>query len=264
MPQRCPYCGTSLEDATDEIRPGVRLCPTCGQEIEMASQAAPPPPPPPQGQAGVPTGTQAPTGPTEHTPAWELDGGFWLQKLWRTIWQVLLHPMLTFWAPGRMRQQYPLAFGLIIGTLGSVLGVFWDSLLKSGQAAVISPVLMVFIAPFGIILGLYLGAAIMHLFLMMVGAAKGGYTATFRVTGYSYAGYIFMVVPVVGGVVAAVWMIVVQIGGLAATHGTTRWRVVAAILIFIGVIVAIILAGALLVGCGAFLAQMGLEGGASN
>jgi endogenous inhibitor of DNA gyrase (YacG/DUF329 family) len=292
MQQTCPYCGTSMEDSADEIRPGVRLCPTCGQEVKMsgqsdsppqepgpvpspqeaqgsdAAQATPPPPPPPSGaandlanqsQAGSQTSEQAPSGPTLHTPAWELEGGFWLQKLWRTLWQVLLHPMLTFWAPGRMRQQYPLGFGLILGTLGSVLAVLWDALINSGETAALAPVMTVFIAPVGIIIGLYVGSGIMHLFLMIVGAARGGFTATFRVTGYSYAGYIFMFIPVLGGFVAAVWMMVVQIGGLAATHGVTRWRVVGAILLFLGVLLAIVVAGALLVGCGAFLAQMDID-----
>ncbi len=252
MNQPCPFCGTSVDDTSEEIRPGVRLCPTCGQEVDVSSQPETPPPPPPG------EGPQA--GPTELTPAWELDGGTWLEKMWRTIWQVALHPMLTFWAPGRMRQQYPLGFGLILGTFGSVIGVFWDSVLPFGGASAISPILMIFLAPIGILIGLYVGTAIIHLFLMMVGGAKGGFTATFRVTGYSYATYLFMAIPVLGSYVAIVWMLVVQIGGLAATHGVTRWRVVAAFLLFFGIVFLLVFLGALMVGVGAGLSEFSLEG----
>lgn len=265
MKQPCPFCGTDVDDSAEEIRPGVRLCPTCGQEVDEASQPpdpagqqagqVPPPPPPPgaDGQA------DAPAGPTEHTPAWELDGGFWLDKLWRTIWQVALHPMLTFWAPGRMRQQYPLGFGLILGTLGSVLSVFWDSIFRFGGAQPLSPILMVFLAPFGVIIGLYVGTAIIHLFLLIVRGGKGGFTATFRVAGYSYSTYIFMAIPVLGNYVAVVWMLVVQIGGLAATHGVTRWRVAAAFLIFFGVVFLLAFLGALLIGFGAGMGELDLH-----
>lgn len=291
MQQTCPYCGTALDQSSQEVRPGVWLCRTCGQEVNTAgqpespaqgpessqdprdvAQAPPPPPPPPgaaydtagQGQAGAQPGGQAPAGPSEHTPAWELDGGSWLQKLWRTIWQVLLHPMYTFWAPGRMRQQYPLGFGLIMGTAGSVINVVWDALINPSGTAFAAPIIVVFVAPIGILMGLYLGSGIMHLFLMMVGAARGGFISTFRVTGYSYAGYLFMAIPVLGGVVTAVWMLVVQVAGLAATHGVSRLRVVGAMLLFLGVILAIVAAGAMLVGCNALLAQMGLDGGKIN
>jgi hypothetical protein len=285
MNQPCPFCGTDVDDSSEEIRPGIRQCPTCGQKVDMNAQPAPPqepqpeqpahqeaqqdwsgeeqtgqaPPPPPPPGAGAQAEAQAQAGPTEHTPAWELDGGVWLEKMWKTIWQVALHPMLTFWAPGRMKQQYPLGFGLILGTFGSVLSVFWDSIFQLGGANPLSPILMIFLAPFGVLIGLYVGTAIIHLFLIIVRGATGGFTATFRVSGYSYATYIFMAIPVLGSYVAVVWMLVVQIAGLAATHGVTRWRVASALLLFFGVVLLLAFLGAMLIGFGAALTEMDLQ-----
>ena len=278
MNQPCPFCGSNVDDSSQEIRPGVRRCPTCGQEVDAAVQPQTPEqsigqtgqqdwadnqgagqtPPPPPG-AGAEPNAQAQAGPTEHTPAWELDGGVWLEKMWRTTWQVLLHPMLTFWAPGRMRQQYPLGFGLILGTFGSVLSVFWQSVFTFGEAQPLSPILMIFLAPFGVLIGLYVGAGIIHLFLIIVRGAKGGFTATFRVAGYSYASYIFMAIPVLGSYVAIIWMLVVQIAGLAATHGVTRWRVAASLLLFFGVVFMLFFMGAFMVGCGTELTELDLQ-----
>lgn len=259
MNQPCPFCGSNVDDSSEEIRPGVRRCPTCGQEVDEALRPQAPEqpadqagqqdwaggqgdgqtPPPPPG-AGAEPNAQAQAGPTEHTPAWELDGGVWLEKMWRTIWQVLLHPGLTFAAPGRMKQQYPLGFGLILGTFGSVLNAFWEQMIPLGEPLT-SPFLAIFLSPFIVIIGIYIGTAIMHLSLMIVGAAKGGFNATFRVAGYSYSGYIFMVIPILGIFVAIIWMLVVQVGGLAAAHGTTYGRAIGAMLLCFAAILVILL-----------------------
>lgn len=284
MQQNCPYCGTSVEDSSDEIRPGVRLCPTCGQEVKMsgqpdsppqgpgpvpspqeaqgndAAQATPPPPPPPSGaafggggssQSGSQTGAPAPSGPTEHTPAWEMDGGFWLQKLWRTIWQVLLHPVLTFSAPGRLTIGRPLLFAVTVAVacnlVGDLIGLLTiTNELDSNSLAASVVIFTVLIgspigSAIGTVLGLFIFAGIFHVFLMIFWAAKGGFVTTFRVLCYAIAVEIFIVVIsfswqlklwwllVLGGLVFMVWQMIVSVAGLAASHGTSRWRIVGAI-----------------------------------
>lgn len=277
MGAQCPYCGTSLPEQPNGAEGPNLQCPTCGQELSPADSREPPPTPPPPPQPSIGPGGQdedvksggiagtaeaepnSASGPTAHTPAWEFDGGSWLEKLWKTIWQVLLHPVLTFSAPGRLLKKYPLSFGLMVGTAGSVVGVFWEALLSGLKAAAIAPLAMVLIAPIGIILGIFVGAGITHLLLMLVGAARGGFAATFRVTGYSYAAYIFQAVPFLGGAVMAVWMLVVQVGGLAAAHGTTKWRVAAAMLIFMAIALVIVILFFVMTGVGENLTEYGLE-----
>ncbi|KMY67690.1 hypothetical protein AAU61_07295 [Desulfocarbo indianensis] len=268
----CPFCGTALPEGAGGTGEAPHLCPTCGQEIyqahEPAERTAQAPPLTAQGeeprQAGQSAGGEARTdqpadpvsGPTAHTPAWELEGGFWLEKLWKTIWQVLLHPVLTFSAPGRMQKKYSLGLAVIVGTAGNLLSVIWVDLLGDEEAMVVPLVAAVFLVPLGIVIGTFVGACITHLFLMLVRADRGGFPATFRVIGYSQAAQIMQAVPVLGMFASAIWGLVVQVGGLAAAHATTKWRVVASMLLAFALLLAIAVLFAVMVGLGAILPGM--------
>jgi hypothetical protein len=255
MPAKCVYCGAELPEQAD-----VKItCPVCdqeqpdqtadanqsglrqppepepgGPEFSAPPEAEPapddshsaPPPPPPQ------SGPDAPAGPTEHTPAWEQEGGFWLAKLWKTIWQVLLHPVLTFSASGRLHQQrFPLGFGMIMGVCSMVIDAVMNPYLPEFMQNRIPAFYIIILSPLVTIVTLYVVSGIMHLFLIMVGAARGGYVATFRVNAYSTSFAVFDIIPVIGKFIGMVWGLVVLIGGLSAAHGTTYGRVIGAMLL---------------------------------
>jgi hypothetical protein len=139
--------------------------------------------------------------------------------------------------PGALLYYVPLG----IAVAGANL--FW-SLLRGGveteQDAVlgeldlgraISPVLEFLFSPLILLLSLFLAAGVTHLLLRLFGGANRDYGFTTRVFAFAYSPQILGIVPVVGGVVGFVWMIVVAMIGLKEGHRTTMGRVAAAVLI---------------------------------
>lgn len=86
--------------------------------------------------------------------------------------------------------------------------------------------------PLMVILGQFLGAAITHLCLRVVGGANHSYETTFRVSCYSTGAVsVFQLLPILGPVLILLWGGVIQVIGLAAAHETGVVRVVFALLI---------------------------------
>jgi hypothetical protein len=89
-------------------------------------------------------------------------------------------------------------------------------------------------AAFGIVVGLFVGAAILHLFVLIVGAARtsaSGFEGTFRVAAYASTASLAQVIPFVGGLVALVWGMVLAVKGIQRMHRTTTGRAAAAVLL---------------------------------
>jgi hypothetical protein len=88
---------------------------------------------------------------------------------------------------------------------------------------------------------LFIGAAILHLCLMLVGGAKRSFETTFRVVSYAVGstnpiaiipfcgGAVAMIIPFCGGAVAMIWNIVLECIGLAKAHETTSGKAVLAV-----------------------------------
>jgi phage FluMu protein Com len=107
---------------------------------------------------------------------------------------------------------------------------------------------IVVLAAIGIVLGLVLyvfvaaavgnlvGAAVWHLFLMMVGGAKAPYETTFRVTSYVNGSLMWLsFIPYVGGCAAGIWTIVLLIIGLAKAHEIPAGKAALAVLLPVGI-----------------------------
>lgn len=103
------------------------------------------------------------------------------------------------------------------------------------------------------------GSAIAHLFLMLAGGANKPYHVTLRVFCFSYgSAQLLQMLPVCGGVLAPVWLIVCCITGLTAAHGTTTGRSVAAIVLFLAALF-VCCAGMLFLALGTRYQTMGLH-----
>jgi len=87
------------------------------------------------------------------------------------------------------------------------------------------------VGPFLLAIGLFLLSGIVHLALLALGGAARGFEATFRVACYSEAAALLNIIPVCGGMIAPVLMLVLLIIGVAEAHGTTRARAAAAVLL---------------------------------
>ncbi len=85
--------------------------------------------------------------------------------------------------------------------------------------------------PVGTAVALMVQAGIYHLCLMVLGAARRGFVDTFRVTCYSMGPQLAQIVPILGGLVAWAWQIVLTIIGLKTVHETSYGRSSVAVLL---------------------------------
>lgn len=114
------------------------------------------------------------------------------------------------------------------------LGIFADR--HNGIAALAGMgfgfLALIVIAPIAIVLGSFIGAAITHLCLMIVGGAKQPYETTFRVICFGGAtGNLLQMVPFCGGFLGMIAGLILNCIGLAKAHETDTWRAVVAILL---------------------------------
>jgi len=155
--------------------------------------------------------------------------------------------------PERGGLESPLLFGLIISFLGAAVSFVYRWIFVSPWTRMIpgemyrrwgwtigrrphgcAIVAWPFAAAFAIVIGLFIVSAILHLFVLIVGAARGsasGFEGTFRVICYSSVSSLAQVIPVFGGLVAFVWWIVLAVKGIARLHRTTTGRALAAVLV---------------------------------
>jgi hypothetical protein len=138
----------------------------------------------------------------------------------------------------------PLLFGLIGGCAGTIVSILFQGLMQSipafgagndfFRAAGISHWAFILIyaalSPLLVILGLFIGSAVLHLCLMLVGGANRSFETTFRVVCFAGgAANLFSMIPMCGGLIAAVYNIVLNCIGLSRAHQTTTGKALMAI-----------------------------------
>ena len=138
----------------------------------------------------------------------------------------------------------PLSYAVVVGWIGIAFAVVWNMLFQGmwlpfmdlgDEAAVFAGftaawgIGMLFLAPLFVLVGVFIGAAILHLMLMIVGGAKNGFEATFRVVCYAQTAQLAAIIPFCGGLISAVWAIVLYVIGLASAHRTTQGKAVLAV-----------------------------------
>jgi hypothetical protein len=86
------------------------------------------------------------------------------------------------------------------------------------------------LVPLFIVIGLFIGSAIVHLCLMIVGGANQSFETTFRVIAFSQGSTgPLQMIPICGGPIAGVWALVCNCIGLARAHETDTGRAVLAV-----------------------------------
>jgi hypothetical protein len=161
-----------------------------------------------------------------------------------TLKLVLMNPTGAFTA---MKREGGLSEPLIYAVTGESIGLlfyfvysfFFSSLGSLGNrenpfaqaiGTGIGSILMIVCVPLFVVIGAFLGSAILHICLMMVGGAKQSFETTFRVicfTGGSVGP--IMIVPFCGGFIAGIWKIVLYCIGLSRAHETDTGRAVLAV-----------------------------------
>src|SRR5207245_10369484 len=86
------------------------------------------------------------------------------------------------------------------------------------------------LVPLFIVIGLFIGSAIVHVCLMIVGGANQSFETTFRVIAFSQGSTgPLQMIPICGGLIAGVWALVCNCIGLARAHETDAGRAVLAV-----------------------------------
>ena len=171
---------------------------------------------------------------------------------------------------GRMRQSgdttSPLLFGTAICSLSMALQGILFRLIPStllpgflerrfgsfGRFGGMGLAVRLIVAPFVIVIALFVGAAILHLCCMLVGAlesSRSGFEGTLRVVCYSEVSSLASIIPAVGALIGFVWWIVLAVQGVQRLHQTTSGKAAAAVLIPVvvccgGLLLIILAAGA--------------------
>lgn len=89
----------------------------------------------------------------------------------------------------------------------------------------------VLFGPFGIVIGLFVSTAIVHVMLMLLDGAGQGFEATFRARSYAHAASILAIVPFCGGAIAGIWSLLLWIIGIAEAQRIPAWKAALAVLL---------------------------------
>ena len=154
--------------------------------------------------------------------------------------------------PRRGNLLAPLVFALICLEISTILGGLLRLALGSEAAGGVrfegagrygfgEFVANVILAPIGGAIGLFILAAIVHLFVMLfVGDANSGYSSTFRVISYVSVTNLVNWIPIVGGLLA-LYGLYLAVVGIREMHSTTTGRAALVVLLPIGVLLVLVL-----------------------
>jgi hypothetical protein len=210
------------------------------QDISVAGAATPPPQAPSPGS--IPAFTAA--GARFGLPWDDRQQKGFFSAFIETLQMVLTRPGEAFTV---MKREggfgEPLIYAVVGGSVGAIVaflfsllfhsfGMFTDQ--RNPLAAMagmgIGSIGFIILVPLAIVICLFIVAGIVHLCLMIVGGANQPFETTFRVLAFTQGSTgVLQMIPVCGGLIAAVWGIVVNCIGLARAHETDTGRAVLAV-----------------------------------
>ena len=208
------------------------------------------PEPTPEDAAPVSAEEVQKTTPQNTEPAWERESGLSLGAGIQTVKQVFSTPTETFQnLPVTGGLGRPLFFYTLAGWISGGAAIFYQLVaasinpvmflgeaakdLSSGMLIGIGVAVLLFL-PLFLIAGAFLWTAIMHFFLMLTGAGRHGFEATFRALAYSGgATSMLQLVPLCGGYIYPVAWLVYGVIALKEVHRADLWRVVVSMLLML-------------------------------
>lgn len=247
LPAQCPYCGGVL-GAADAAPPPLPPA------VVEATPPAGPPPLPPLGLGSAAGGAR----PEGGGIPWDARDRIGLaQAFVETARQVLAAPTSFFRAmPVTGGVGSPLLFAVVAGWIGLAAAAFYQAIwvsivgpttlpfgldreeLGGALAFMESWVGLVSQVVFGgvwVVVSVFLAAGIIHLMLLLLGGARRGFEATFRVVCFSQATALLFVVPLFlvpfCGLALVLWCLVLYVIGLAAAHQIGHGQALAAVLL---------------------------------
>jgi hypothetical protein len=192
----------------------------------------------------------------EKVSPWESGGGFFWAYM-RTTKEALFSPVQFFKKVAAGEGYWsPLIYGIISGIIGFGVAMLYQWLLFSAFIppqihALIPYNLFLILSLIGIPLmatsSIFIGSAITHLCVMIVGGNKKGFQATFRAISYSFCAHLFDIVPFIGSFIGSVYMIVLIIFGVREGQGISTGKAVLAVLLPLIVVVGLGIVAAIMI-----------------
>jgi len=152
------------------------------------------------------------------------DAAFRAMKIEGGLVEPLIYALIGGWVGGVVAFLFSLGF--------QSMGLFANRHNAFGMLTGLGlgSIAFIILLPVMIVIGLFIGAAIVHLCLMIVGGANKTFEVTFRVLAFSQGSTgPLQMIPVCGGLIAGVWGLVVSCIGLARAHETGTGRAVFAV-----------------------------------
>jgi hypothetical protein len=177
--------------------------------------------------------------------------------LFETTKQVLTAPGEFFRAmPVSGGIGAPLGYGVIVGYVGLLAQAVYDAVFRTVAGSAMAPwgsrpelerfgalmggglgfLIQAVLGPVLVVIGLFVASGIFHVMLLLLGSARRDFEATVRVGCYGEAAALFGLVPICGGLIGAIYQIVLWIIGLSEAHGISKGRAAAAVLIPIALV----------------------------
>jgi hypothetical protein len=231
----CPHCSFSKSVPEEKIPSGAKtaICPRCKQRFEIP------------GLAGKRTIIEAVKNNGRVPPPWERRSELGLGKSIReSLKGVLFSPSRFFRTTavaGGIKE--PLAFGVLMGSLGMIFEISWQGLTRFGDLSSLSegafgdftwvPLIMgiMLLCPLIATIFICVTSLMFHFLLTVLRAGKNGFEATLRAVSYSQAAQIWAVIPFLGSFLAGIWLMVVTVVSLREIHGISYARAIFALLI---------------------------------
>lgn len=222
---RCPRCNQPFSSDVS----GMVRCPACAGTVEVEEAPA---------SGGAP---------------WDRPQRGLFNAYVQTIRMSLGAPAAFFADAGRGEGiGRPLAFALINAVMVAVLASLYQlgfqiflaganiavdagaiaspiAALSAPLAVIAGMAIMVIALPIATAAGLAISSGIYHVSLMVLGAAARPFAQTFRVACYATGPQLLQILPLAGGLIAAVWQIVLTVMGLKAVHRTSYGKAVLAV-----------------------------------
>jgi hypothetical protein len=134
----------------------------------------------------------------------------------------------------------------ILGGLISLAGLYNSEGFGSFLVSII-------LAPIFAAIGLFIGAGILHLLVMLIiGSGNTGFEATLRVGAYSAVTSLVSWIPIIGWI-ASLYGIYLAIVGIREVHGTTTGKAAIVVLIPAAIVILLVLIIIALVGAAIFM-----------
>jgi hypothetical protein len=155
-----------------------------------------------------------------------------VQSFTSTVQRVVLQPV-DFYRGIQRRGDFvnPLIFAVICYEIYTILSGLIALLGIWGQRGFGGFISSLILAPIFAVIGLFIGAAILHLLVMLiVGAGNSGFEATFRVGAYAAVTSLVSWIPFIGWI-ASLYGIYLAIVGIREVHATTTGKAVLVVLI---------------------------------